>query len=658
MWWTIVPSVLVTLAVVLIPGFAFNWAAGLRPRTALGLAPLSSVGLVSGGAVIGGFLGLEWGPLPVIAFTAFATLIAWGLRILVGKRWPALCRQPDEPPLIHWGWLLGSGVVAAALMVFDSVRALGSPSNFSQTYDNVFHLNLVQWMVQHRTGSVLELTMTGDEAFYPAAWHDLASLVLLILRQHDAMLATNALIIVTMAVIWPFSCLTLVARALPLSRTGTLGTAVLLASFGAFPYWLIRFGVLYPNFLALCLLPAVIALEISLLDLGEGQRFPLLPTLLAGAAGVATITLAHPNATVTLICVLSVVFIFFWALNPVLRGPRLNPLLPALRISQGRTVLVRMLLFAGWVVVAAFAFKVLRPPWSASVWGPAGTFGEAISEAITSSPLVQVILWPASILVLVGAVAVIVTRRLWWLLGAHLGLSALWIVGGALEAGKLRYLLVGPWYNDPNRLAAMLPITAIPLAAYGLAWISDLVQRLVGRQRTVSERVDGIFAVLVTTALLLTTQWSAGKLEILDGVRATYEITPDSVLVDSDEFAVIQMVEELTDPDDVIAVNPWTGASMAYALTGRQTTAVHVTDPPDKDTQILIDHLSAASDDPEVCPAINDLSVDWVLDFGNERFINNEDRVYPGWYGLEDNPGFELAFRQGEAALYRVIACD
>ena len=651
MWWSIVPSVVVTLAVVLIPGFAFNWASGMRARTAVGLAPLSSVGLISGAAVVAGFIGVGWGPLPVLIVVVIAALAVFGLRLLLARRWPRLYRQPPDPAPVHWGWLVASGALAAFLLTIDSLRMLGSPMNFSQTYDNVFHLNLVQWMVQHRVGSVLELSMTGSEAFYPAAWHDLASLTLLTMGSHQAMIATNALIIVAVAVVWPLSCLSLISRVLPPSAVGTLGTGVIVASFGAFPYLLVGFGVLYPNLLAICLLPSVLALAISLLDLGEGPRLPLVPTLLAGILGMVAVTLAHPNATVTLICVLGSVLIAFWALPPVLRAIRGG--------DWTKNLWWRVLAFIGWLVIAAVAFKVLRPPASASVWGPPQTFLGALIEAATVSPLIPAAIWMATLLTLVGIVAVIWTGRQWWLLGAHLALCFLWLVGGSEGIGRLRTIVVGPWYNDAYRLAAMLPITAVALAALGLTWLAEILKHAVSRRRgPAPSRLDGVIAIAAASLLIATTQFSPAKTEMLDWVRGTYEITPESPLVDSDEFAVLKIVEQLTDPDDVIAVNPWTGASMVYALTGRQTTAVHVTDPPNQDTQVLIDHLSAASDDPEVCPAIRDLSVDWVLDFGNDRFINNEDRVYPGWYGLAGNPGFELAFQQGNAALYRVVACN
>lgn len=651
MWWTIVPSVIVTLAVVLIPGFAVNWACGLRPRTALGLAPLSSVGLVSGAAVVAGLVGVAWGPLPVIIVALIAAAVVLGLRVLLGRRWPVLHRRSPDPAPVHWGWLVASGSLAGVLLTIDSLRMLGSPTNFSQTYDNVFHLNLVQWMVQHRTGSVLELTMTGSEAFYPAAWHDLASLTLLTMGSHQAMVATNALIIVTVAVIWPLSCLSLISRVLPPSAVGTVGTGVLVASFGAFPYLLVGFGVLYPNLLALCLLPSVLALAVGLLDLGEGPRPPVLPAVFVGILGMGAVTLAHPNATVTLICVLGPVVMAFWALPPVARALRGG--------GWTKGLWWRVAAFVGWLLIAGVAFIVLRPVASASVWGPPQTFLGALIEAATVSPLVPRAIWVATLLTLVGIVAVIWTGRQRWLLTAHLGFCFLWLVGGAEAVGPLRLLVVGPWYNDAYRLAAMLPITAVPLAAFGLTWLSGLIKGAISRGReTNPNHLDALIAVVACVLLVATTQFSPAKSEIIEWVRSTYEITPDSPLVDTDEFAVLQMVEQLTDPDDVIAVNPWTGASMAYALTGRQTTAVHVTDVPNADTQILIDRLSAASEDPEVCPAIDDLSVDWVLDFGNDRFINNENRVYPGWYGLADNPGFELVFQQGNAGLYRVIACE
>jgi hypothetical protein len=96
---------------------------------------------------------------------------------------------------------------------------------------------------------------------------------------------------------------------------------------------------------------------------------------------------------------------------------------------------------------------------------------------------------------------------------------------------------------------------------------------------------------------------------------------------------------------------------MAYALTGRRTTFTHVQYPPDPAKDVLVARLAKAASDPAVCGALRELGVKWVLDFGNTRLINNEQRAFPGFEGLAKAPGFERRAAHGHAALYEITAC-
>ena len=633
MWWTLLPFVAMTLVVVLGPGLVINWAIGMRPLTALGLAPLVSTGVVAVAAVLADLVGLPWGPLPIGGLTLLLGMAGWLVRRRRGWR-------PDQPVPGGTGWLPGALGFAAVIGVVDALRVVGEPKNFSQTYDNIFHLNGVRWMVDNRNGSALDMRMvTGDDpaAFYPTAWHDVASGTLLGMGSNDAVAATNALIIVCLAVIWPLSGLLLVRRILGTSPVNTLATAVLIAGFTPMPYLLLRFGVLYPNFLGLCLLPAMLAVAVSLLDLGAGPRWPLPQTFVVAVIGVVTLVLSHPNVALTLLCVIGSVMITCWAW----RRPRTR---------------WRLLAWAGWGVAALAAYAQVRPPQVALFWGPKRTVLDAGIEAALLSPLESRLVVVPALLTTVGIIAVLWTRRHWWLLGSHAALCLLWLVAASRDIGRLRDYIVGPWYNDPYRLAAMLPITAIPLAAVGLVFLVE--HGTSWWQRAGRPAPDQALIALITAGILLvTTQLVGGKPQMVEWTHESYRITDQSALVDSDEYAVLMKVPELVGVDEVIAVNPWNGSSMAYALTGRPTTATHVLYSPDPDKQVLIDGLDEAATDPAVCPAIINLDVQWVLDFGNQRLINNERKPYPGWDDLATASGFEVAYQQGSAVLYKVTAC-
>jgi len=63
------------------------------------------------------------------------------------------------------------------------VQGIGSPETLSQTYDAVFHYNAIAYIVDSGNASSLTLNSLGTPgtpgSFYPSAWHDFASLLVL-----------------------------------------------------------------------------------------------------------------------------------------------------------------------------------------------------------------------------------------------------------------------------------------------------------------------------------------------------------------------------------------------------------------------------------------------------------------------------------------------
>lgn len=658
MWWVLLPYVLVTAALILVPGFAINKLAGFRTHTALALAPLVSTAVVGAAAILADWVGLAWGPLPIGAVTVLLCLISLAVRKLSARldldapprpEGHAARASASEAEGRSLGWTIAGLVVAFALLGRDSLRMLGAPTNFSQTYDNVFHLNTVRWMLDHRNGSALNMRLvTGDDpaGFYPTAWHDLASASSLMLGVKEPVYATNALVIVTLAIVWPLSCFLLFRRLIAPSQPGMVTIGVLTACSAAFPYLLMGFGVLYPNYLGLCLLPAMMALAANVFRLAAERttHWPVLASWLAAGYGMVALLLAHPNVALSMISVFGLAMVMAWALPSSWQAAR--------RRNWTRTDGLKLAACLGWGIAAMALWIKVRPPSAISTWGPSRPISDAVFELITLSPMEASVIWLPAALTVVGAVSVLVNKRNRWLLLAHAAVSLLWLTAASLELGLLRYLLVGPFYNDPFRVGALLPMTALPLAGLGVVFLSSGLQRLVPR---VDERLIGI---VVGVLLVVATQFGAGKAAMLDYVAVSYRMSERAPLVDSDEYAVLMSVEELVPPGEVIAVNPWNGSSMVYALTGRQVTAPHVFFEADRETQILLDHLDDASSEPKVCPVLDELRVGWVLDFGLDDLLHDHQMTAPGWDDLANSPGFEVVAQQGHAALYRVTACD
>ncbi len=272
MWSSVIPFVAVTLVLFFVPGTLVNLAGGFRPLSAVGFAPLVSTGIIAVAAIAGQLVGLDWGPIPIVITTIASIGLGLAVRLalrrlgIVGRTLTA-----DQQTRLHPGWPIAGVLIGAGIIGRDMLVILGSPTNFSQTFDNIFHLNAVRWITEYRQGSSLDMRMTAGldvpAGFYPTGWHDIVSGTLLTLGSTDVVRATSAVALVVTAVVWPLGCLLLGRRLFRATPVNQLAIGALSASFSAFPYLILGFGVLYPNLLGLCLLPAMVAVGLDILDL-------------------------------------------------------------------------------------------------------------------------------------------------------------------------------------------------------------------------------------------------------------------------------------------------------------------------------------------------------------------------------------------------------
>ena len=218
-WIGAAPAVATALVLLVAPGAAVGWAAGLRGIPAWGAAAPLSVTVLALGAVAADPLGVRWGAAPAAAATLVATLVAWSLGRRLGPRREGDPRWLKTSALS--AALLGAGLCAAAV-----VAGIGAPDRVPQTYDAVFHLNAVQRALETGTASSLGLgTLSSPEshvAFYPGAWH---AVTVLVTEAGATPVVAASAVSVALAVLWPFGCLALVRQALGPRAGAGLGWA-------------------------------------------------------------------------------------------------------------------------------------------------------------------------------------------------------------------------------------------------------------------------------------------------------------------------------------------------------------------------------------------------------------------------------------------------
>jgi len=629
------------------PGLLIGAAVRLRGLFLLGVAAPLSVTASSVSAVVASKLGIGWGPwVPFVA----AALAALPLAVL---RWRSGGRHTRAPgPVGEWGRTFGAAIAGAAAggaavaVVLRS--AIHSPGQISQAYDIVYHLNAVKYIIAQADASSLRVggvanTVTNT-GFYPAAWHGITALVTE-LSGASIPVSANAMSVVISAVVWPLGCVFLARQIFGPRPAVLLFAGLLSAAFPATPYMLLDWGVLYPNGLGIALLPATVAVLVGAIGVPRGSMLPrwLATLLLVGI--LPGLFLAHPNTVISLAII---------AL----------PMAGALAFGHARTqwstpggrrwVLGAVVLTAA---VVALGVVVLRnSALVGSVTGydlpPRDTVWHTIGELLINSPPVRMGAIGVSVLMLIGTVRFVLRPSRRWIAVAYLLVATLDVFANAVD-GSFRGWLVGLWYDDSYRLLAVLPVLGVPMAAAGATWIA-------GRIRAVSPAWIGVSVVGVLIVAFPYLPGS-GMDSIESGLTTAYQDTPDntlSPLISSDEITLLSELDRYVPPGVQLANDPWDGSALAWPIGNRKPLFRHLTGTWDRQRTLLARSLDKAGSDPQVCAAVRDLNVQFLLDFGQVYFPFLPDtHLYPGIDAAPSAPGFELVTRVGDAVLYRITAC-
>ena len=655
-WIGVLPAVVLAALLLYVPGTVIAACLKFRMGGVLGFAPLHSTAAAGLTGVVAGLLGVPWGLLPFLAVTA---LLA-GAALLITRRTPwRLSRVP-------WRHVLPFAAIAIAVVsiTWRFVQLVGSPERPSQVFDNVFHLNAIRFILD--TGNASSLTLasiqgvSGIDAVYPAAWHSFAAL-LVQLSGVDIPTAQNVLNLVVAAVVWPASCLFLVAKTISRRPAALILGSVIAATQVAFPYLMIVWGPLFPYAMALSMMPAVITSLAALLRLGRTRTDPLTGWLSSLVLALAGLAFAHTSSINTTIAVsLPIVALLWWRLAKE-RGTR--------RFSVPKNSLFIAGSLGALLLAAALWFTLRPAPYDN--WGPAVKPGAAVGEILTVSTMQSAI--PAvvvSVLSVLGLLTVFRMRKLRWLAACYAVVGGLYVVAASFPKGAIRDALVGTWYQDTYRLAALLPLFVTPLAVVGglRLWDSWLDSKYADRLTYIVERrVDwfrgrgpAAIAVAAVAVFTLLATFAGPLTHYIRGAATVYRFDASSELLTPDELALLQRLPEHVPPDAVIADNPWNGSSLAYAYTGRRVLTAHLFAAEDPETKVINERLTASPTGTAVCDALKNKNVQFVLDFGSRYLIDlpgSDD--YPGLTDIRPAPGLTLVDSEGEAAkLYRISACD
>ncbi|WP_417503546.1 DUF6541 family protein [Microbacterium sp.] len=627
-WIGQVPALLLALALLIVPGLPAGLCLrGTRGVVRLGATIGVSLGVLGAAALIAPVLGLRWGLLPVAIVAAVVAVVAVALRVL--DRRPAAATTASAAR-----WTAISVTMAALAWVVILVLGIRDPGNPTQLYDGLFHLNAVEFIGRTGDASPLHMTMATpnlDTSFYPTLWHALVSLVVPVAGSVVA--ATNMVTVAVVALIWPVALATVTIVVFPQRPLAAVWAPLLGLGFSVFPLGFLNWGVLYPNLIGTVLIPILIAVVILSFerDLGAPRRALRILVALAVAGGTA---LGHPSALLGALALL-LPYLLWCAWDAAKGGDRT------------RRVVVAVLVAVGTV---AFVIVWIKANVTTNEWVPTQTIAQALGEVAFLSPVDRSTGLLLGTLAAIGIWRVVRDRR-WWILASYALSVGLYLAAAWFPLLGLRSLIVGVWYDDTTRVAALLAIWGLPLAALGGSIVGEWLGRLrrAGRTRVV-------VAVVALLAVAAATHLVALQHDLRYLRDVSYRFDEQSQGLSPDESVLFERADDDLAPDSLVIGDPLTGAGLLFAYTGHDVVFPHVTGRYGADAALLARYL--ASGGPEVCDAVERLGVTHALDFGDTVLFQNHYTTYDGLHDLDESPILTEVDRVGDATLYEISGCE
>lgn len=497
------------------------------------------------------------------------------------------------------------------------------------------------------------MTMLAPEqttSFYPTLWHAIVAIVAT-LGSSSIPVATNALSIVIAAGVWPVAILFFTAPFVRRHAYGLILAAVFAASFTAFPYLLLTWGVLYPNFLSTALLPIVLGfIHIALRPRELPDAGPSVALWVTAVAALGAATVAHPNglfSTVLLLFPLILAHAFEW------RYHRLRSTQVVLRLTAVALIAAGTLLIWNFVTLADSDKPYNR------------TFIGAIVEGVTNAPLLDTRSLFLTLFVVAGIPVLLYRRRHRWLIASYFTVILFFAIAYGTD-GPIRTVFTGPWYNDAARLAALTPIIAVPLATASASLLLDTVilgarqLKEQGHFASVRDRYISVIALISLLAILITGARGANMGAQMGWMGGLFDPAPANEsgpdLLSVDERALLERVGDIVPEDALIIGDPWNGSAFVYSLAERRTVFPHMSTRWNPDTTVVAADLRVMGPE-KTCDYFQRMGVEFVLDFGDPNFETYRGPAvnrFSGLRNLEENAALTEIDREGEAALLRV----
>ena len=677
-WSLLFLEAFVVAVALILPGMLVSRAFGVPFKLSLSFGPVISVFFLVFMGIVLRFVGVAGGYFALLILLLLFVAVS-GMACFLRFRGRSAFFDNDIVSLLPY---LCALVLSVPVTAYLFVRGVGLPDNFLQVYDNSFHLSVIQSMKHASSYSILSVGSyleVGSEAFnpnasagfYPAAWHIVAALVARTFNI-SVMAAINLTNFVFVAFVFPLGIQSFIAVITKDGvRKGICAAVVVLAS-TAFPWSLLYWGPVYPNFAAYCATPAVAAVFIWFMQSFEEPHSVCAAHCSVLAAlffGVAALVALQPNAVFTLgiLLVPSIVACVGGLFERQLL--RMQSISTKFAYYASRGLVLLAVAFIWFLMTkASFMQGVINFHWPSftyifdAVWR---AFSFSFNE---DTPCIFL-----ACLVVLGSLCALGNRSFRGYFFVYLFSAALFVID-ATQDGFIRHFLTGFWYTDQYRVAAMVALFSIPLSTLGLDFILSKVQDAFSTSNGIDRSSNYLPQVLCVVLIACGLFWpesvnpTASNYSPVGFAKSVfsymYSINDIDNNLTSDELTFLGEVKQIAG-DELIINNPFDGSAYGYATSDLNLMYRKFSSfgKGETTTSMQIRHgLDRISRDSAIARDVKQTGAKYllVLDYSES---GREGVDMPGyhksdWAGIDSiddsTPGFSLVLSEKDMRLYSV----
>jgi hypothetical protein len=679
-WLSIAPVILLAFFLLVVPGAALGYALGLRGVLTLTAAAPLSLTLIAGLAIVYTQAGIWWSLATFATGAAVLIVLVELLRRLISRRTGPLTVEFSGFSWHSFGLGLATSAVLAMIVL---TRLFRDPSYFVQAFDNVFHLNAVQHILDSGRASSFTLTeftaAGGSPWFYPAGWHDYTSLILGTVRQFAPSapigIAVNAATFAVIVSAWALGCLVLAQALAGGSPTISLLTAVMAPLMWVFPWAFLEWGGLYPNILSNAMVPSIMAIlflvantmrpQASLVPTSSAAasspesvpadrkagligKHPIAVALVALAAAAPGMALTHPNSVFTVAIPALVLAWWVWLGQPAATFSRR---------WRGRLGWTALALFFATVAFAGAWIK-LAPPRPTAPKPPLGLV-EAFTALLMGASVPDNPATPAIAVVVIIGLIWAARQREFAVVATTVISAAIFLLAIGGPGSRVSVAVGGLFYNDRNRIAAFAVILALPAAIYAFAALNSFVENLTARLSPRPRLIWRIGAATATAAVIATSLTVTSLRDAIHTTASTLVTLSDHTQrVTSDEYELMRRIGDFVPAGQEVIADPNGGGDFIYAVSGVPVVFPHFFVAESTANLQLREAMFDRTQLAKTCAAMDELNAHYF--YATSRWYTRPASgpiSFPGLYH-PDVSMLQEVDHQGTAVLYRFTACD